>query len=46
MSVYKNTDVGNDSVWDVWELESPRISACSHLGEHSGQGVAIPVLWG
>ena len=23
MSFYKNLDVGNDGVWDVWQLESP-----------------------
>ena len=23
MSYYKNLDVGNDGVWDVWQLESP-----------------------
>ena len=23
MSFYKNMDIGNDSVWDVWQLESP-----------------------
>lgn len=23
MSFYKNADIGNDGVWDVWELESP-----------------------
>ena len=23
MSFYKNTDIGNDGVWDVWQLESP-----------------------
>jgi hypothetical protein len=23
MSFYKNLDLGNDGVWDVWELESP-----------------------
>jgi hypothetical protein len=25
MSFYKNLDVGNDGVWDVWQLESPRM---------------------
>ncbi len=23
MSFYKNADLGNDGVWDVWALESP-----------------------
>ena len=23
MSFYKNSDIGNDGVWDVWQLESP-----------------------
>jgi hypothetical protein len=23
MSFYKNLDIGNDGVWDVWQLESP-----------------------
>ena len=23
MSFYKNMDIGNDGVWDVWQLESP-----------------------
>jgi len=23
MSFYKNADIGNDGVWDVWQLESP-----------------------
>ena len=23
MSYYKNLDIGNDGVWDVWQLESP-----------------------
>ena len=23
MSFYKNRDIGNDGVWDVWQLESP-----------------------
>jgi hypothetical protein len=23
MSFYKNLDVGNDGIWDVWQLESP-----------------------
>jgi len=25
MSFYKNLDVGNDGVWDVWQLESPNM---------------------
>jgi len=25
MSFYKNADIGNDGVWDVWELESPNM---------------------
>jgi hypothetical protein len=25
MSFYRNLDVGNDGVWDVWQLESPRM---------------------
>ena len=25
MSFYKNLDVGNDGVWDVWQLESPKM---------------------
>lgn len=25
MSFYKNLDVGNDRVWDVWQLESPNM---------------------
>jgi hypothetical protein len=23
MSFYKNLDIGNDGVWDVWQLEGP-----------------------
>ena len=23
MSFYKNLDIGNDGMWDVWQLESP-----------------------
>ena len=23
MSFFKNMDIGNDGVWDVWQLESP-----------------------
>ena len=25
MSFYKNLDIGNDGVWDVWQLESPKM---------------------
>jgi len=25
MSFYKNMDIGNDGVWDVWQLESPNM---------------------
>ena len=25
MSFYKNLDIGNDGVWDVWQLESPNM---------------------
>jgi len=25
MSFYKNLDIGNDGVWDVWKLESPNM---------------------
>ena len=25
MSFYKNLDLGNDGVWDVWQLESPKM---------------------
>ncbi|MDX1979622.1 MAG: DUF3500 domain-containing protein [Bryobacteraceae bacterium] len=25
MSFYKNQDIGNDGVWDVWQLESPNM---------------------
>jgi hypothetical protein len=25
LSFYKNLDIGNDSVWDVWQLESPNM---------------------
>ena len=25
MSFYKNLDIGNDGVWDVWQLESPNV---------------------
>ena len=25
MAFYKNLDIGNDGVWDVWQLESPNM---------------------
>jgi hypothetical protein len=25
MSFYKNFDIGNDGVWDIWQLESPNM---------------------
>jgi len=25
LSFYKNADIGNDGVWDVWQLESPNM---------------------
>ena len=42
MSFYKNMDLGNDGVWDVWQLESPTMvwyfrgapHATTFRGEH------------
>jgi hypothetical protein len=39
LSLYKNLDIGDDGVWDVWQIESPTMvfpqrAARPHLGEH------------
>lgn len=34
MSFYKNLDIGNDGVWDVWQLESPTMVWCFRGAPH------------
>ena len=29
MAFYKNMDIGNDGVWDVWQIEGPACSGTS-----------------
>jgi hypothetical protein len=43
-------DIGNDGVWDVWQLESPNMvwyfrcaAACAFLGKHSSLRSRFPL---
>ena len=42
---YQNMDIGNDRLWDVWQIEGPamvlpRQAARAYLGQHSQDGVS------
>jgi hypothetical protein len=46
MAFYKNEDIGNDGVWDVWQIEGPgdglvlpRLPPCPRLGKCAGESV-------